>query len=105
MTTATKYHRSGSKYKTHPGLTISNRELRERVKNRSIQISLTGKQYSDSIETDRILKSNTAENHRQWLKQNRDIENLQKSIEKANIYADKKPEIKKPEPPKTETNG
>lgn len=76
-----KYKRSGTKFKVVPGLAMSNRELRQRVKNNSIVIPTTGKQYTQSVEQDRILKGDTAENARQALKAEKQLNDLKSKID------------------------
>lgn len=79
----TKYRRN--KVKTIPGLSLSNRDLRERVKNRSIVVDDRGQVYTSDPNISRAARQSTVENARDYLKDVGSVTDLQNKISKSRI--------------------
>lgn len=78
----TRYRRSkGSKFKTVPGLTITNAELRQRVKDRSIVIDPSGNVYSTDPDIIQAARMSKIENSREYLKDVQKTTNLKRKVE------------------------
>lgn len=107
METTIKKYRPTTKYKTIPGLSITNQELRERVKNRAIIINQGGKNYTDDLTIANTLKKSQVEIARDLIKAERKNQELYQKIEaKVNASKAKKAEESKneskPSQPETE---
>jgi len=68
-------------FRVIPGLSISNKELRARITNRSIVINQNGKQYSVDPEVISAIRSSKVENARAFLQEEAKIASLNKSIQ------------------------
>lgn len=71
-----------AKFRVIPGLSINNKELLKRVKNRSVVIDASGNQYSTDPQISAAARKSRVENARDMLIDQAKINSLEKSIKK-----------------------